>query len=204
ARGGCPPKAPGDALSAWSRTHPCRCLDVAPSRSSRVTEGIAERLESDHALRGERESERRTQKSFCNFHTAQSVPGEQACPAAMRSVCAEHVEHRLRDDRLLVDGDDMDVYSRSVRRDARRRASARRVRRCVELDPEPPERGEDALANRGSVLADATAERDRIEAAEHGRIGADVLADPHAKALERERGPGIPIRLGPQQHADIV
>src|SRR5690606_12971055 len=71
-------------------------------------------------------------------------------------------------------------------------------------DPEPSERSEDALADHGSVLADAAAERDRVEAAEHRRIGADVLADSHAKALERERSPGLPVRLGSQQHADII
>lgn len=51
---------------------------------------------------------------------------------------------------------------------------------------------DDGGARRGAVLADAAGEHEGVEAAEHGGVGPDVLAQPVHGDVERERRRGIP------------
>ncbi|GAB7303128.1 hypothetical protein MAFF212519_09830 [Clavibacter michiganensis] len=62
----------------------------------------------------------------------------------------------------------------------------------IHLDAEVLEAGEAATAQQRVVLADARREDHRVEAAELGRVGADVAADPVPVDLERERARGSP------------
>src|SRR5690606_40984883 len=101
---------------------------------------------------------------------------------------ADDLDRLAGDLELLVRGDDEDAHPAARRRDVARLTGASLVGGVVELDPEHVQTGERAGADLGRVLADAGGEHDRVDAAEGGRVGADVLAQPVAVDLERERG----------------
>src|SRR5690606_26797502 len=110
-------------------------------------------------------------------------------PCGPRGVSAADDLDRLAGDlELLVRRDDEDAHPAARRRDVARLTGASLVGGVVELDPEHVQTGERAGADLGRVLADAGGEHDRVDAAEGGRVGADVLAQPVAVDLERERG----------------
>src|SRR5690606_11167577 len=132
-----------------------------------------------------------------------SIPPKRSREATALSP-SQHVEHRVRDDRLLVDGDDEDAYRGAIRRDARLRIRCGSVRGRIELDAEPRERTQDALPNRGGVLADAAAEGDRIDAAEDGCVSPDVLAYAQAERVERKLRVAVPLRLERKELSHVV
>src|SRR5690606_15513058 len=98
---------------------------------------------------------------------------------------ADDLDRLAGDLELLVRGDDEDAHPAARRRDVARLTGASLVGGVVELDPEHVQTGERAGADLGRVLADAGGEHDRVDAAEGGRVGADVLAQPVAVDLER-------------------
>src|SRR5262245_42740221 len=93
----------------------------------------------------------------------------------------QRIADALGDQELLVDRNHIDGDARSIFRDAARDADGVVVRRGVELDAEPLEPAADPLSHDGRVLADAAADRDRVETAENRGIRADILEYPVVK-----------------------
>ncbi len=74
----------------------------------------------------------------------------------------------------------------------------------VHDDPEPLEARQRGRPDLGTVLADAGGEDDGVDGAEHGVVGADVLADPVAVHVERERRPHVTGRAETHHLAEVV
>src|SRR5262245_2991496 len=107
----------------------------------------------------------------------------------------QRIADALGDQQLLVDRNDVDGDARSRSRDSARDADGVVVGGGVELDAEPLEIAADPCAHGGRVLADAAADRDRVEAAENRGIRADVLEYAVMKRGHRERRAFVAVRL---------
>ena len=92
----------------------------------------------------------------------------------------------LAGDRQLLVGR-YDEHGRAGRlRAHHRRAVGRAVALRVDLDAQRGQARQRVLSQPGRVLADASGEDDRVGAAEHGQVGADVLPQPVAVDVVRQ------------------
>src|SRR5687768_15788151 len=107
----------------------------------------------------------------------------------------QRIADALGDQQLLVDWNYVDGDARSRCRDATRDADGVVVSCGVELDAEPLEVAADPRSDCRRVLADAAADRDRVEAAENRGIRADVLEYAVMERSQRERGAFVAVRL---------
>src|SRR5262245_5773176 len=116
----------------------------------------------------------------------------------------QRIAYALGDQQLLVDRNHVDGHTRPRRRDAARDADRVVVGGGVELYTEPLELTANPRSHDGRVLADAAADRDRVEAAENRGIRADVLEYAVMERRERERRAFVAVRLELEQLAHVA
>ena len=92
----------------------------------------------------------------------------------------------LRNQHRFVDRDHIGRNRRIPRGNTRLRSHGRLIGQFIQLQSAPVHPGADTRANSRRVLANTAAKDDRIGAAEHGQVGAEVLAGTMAKRLNSE------------------
>ena len=99
---------------------------------------------------------------------------------------------------FLVGSNGQDAHARLLRGDVDRRVLRRQARVAIPIfvqhSPEKLEVPTDAVACERAVLADAACKRDRVEAAHHGSVGADVLA--YAVCVNRNGPAAVLVAIG--------
>ena len=108
------------------------------------------------------------------------------------------------DGELLVGRDDEHLDGAVVGADAARPVGVGLVALGVDLDAQARQPGERVRAQPGHVLADAGGEDHGVGTAEHGEVGADVLAQPVAVDVVRRARARSSPRRRPQQVAEVV